>query len=124
VKSFNAYTRPHAEPVLLAEGFSLGAFLFGPFWLLAQRAWIAAAVLLCLDILLALLLPERVQIPAELALAWLVGLCGRDIVGWSLQRRGFDLAHIIAARDEDAAFARLMAARPDLVTDLPARAAG
>ncbi len=29
-------------PVLVREGFSWGAFLFGPFWLLAHRLWLPA----------------------------------------------------------------------------------
>jgi hypothetical protein len=122
VKSYNAYTRQGADPVLVAEGFSLAAFLFGPFWLLAHRAWIAGIILLCAAAVAAALLPEQVRLPAALALGWLAGLFGRELVGWSLERRGFDLAHVVAARDEDAAYARLMAARPDLVTNLPVRA--
>ncbi len=123
MRSYNAYVKQAAEPVLLAEGFSLWAFLFGGFWLLAQRAWIAAIIVLCVDIAGLMLLPDRVQLPFGLAVGWLVGLFGREIVGWSLERRGFDLAHVGAARDEDAAYARLMAARPDLATGIPVRAA-
>jgi hypothetical protein len=124
MKSFSAYLRPQSEPVLVAEGFSYAAFLFGPFWLLARRAWLTAVALLCVEIVLMVLVPDSVRVPVALALAWLVGLCGLDVVGWSLERAGYDLAHVVAARDEESGYARLMAARPDLVDDFPVRAVG
>ena len=49
-----------------------------------------------------------------MGLAWGWGVFGRDLVRWSLARRGFDEAHVIAARDADTALARLLARRPDL----------
>ena len=117
MKVFTAYTRAKTAPVLVREGFSWGALLFGPLWLFWQRAWIAGALALCAWIA-ASLLPD--PIPALLlpALAWLLGLSGNDLVRWSLERRGFLLAHVIAAANADAAFSRLLAARPDLIAGL------
>jgi hypothetical protein len=40
------------------------------------------------------------------------------MVRWSLARRGFLLAHVLAARTEDEALARLLDRRPDLLGDL------
>ena len=116
MKVYTAYTHDHAAPVLVREGFSWGAFLFGPFWLLAQRAWIAGVLLLCADIV-ALLTPAPVRGALTFALAWAAGLFGRDLVRWSLERRGYDFVHVVAAPDDDAAMARLLARRPDLITD-------
>ena len=57
-----------------------------------------------------------------IAASWLLGLFGNDIRRWALQLRGYTLAHVIAARDADGAFARLLTARPDLADlFLPAR---
>ena len=102
-------------PVLVREGFAWGAFLFGPFWLLAQRAWLAGGVILAFDLLVGLLAPDRVQTVVSLATAVLVGLLGRDMVRWTLERRGYVLSHVLAARDEEGALGRLLSARPDLV---------
>jgi hypothetical protein len=117
VKLFTAHTRAGTAPVLVREGFSWGALLFGPFWLFAHRAWIAGALALCAWIA-ASLTPD--PFPAVLlpALAWLLGVSGSDLVRWSLERRGFLLAHVIAGANADAAFARLLAARPDLLAEL------
>jgi hypothetical protein len=106
--------RAGTEPVLLREGFSFWALVFGPFWLAFHRAWIPAVLFLCAG-LAATLLPAPLATAAPLALAWATGLFGRDMVRWSLARRGWLLAHVIAADDEEAALARLLAARPELV---------
>ncbi len=50
-----------------------------------------------------------------LALGWAQGLFGHDLVRWSLARRGFLLAHVVAGRDGDEALARLLGNRPDLI---------
>jgi hypothetical protein len=100
--------------VLVREGFSWGALLFGPVWLLARRAWIPAALAWCVWIAAALL-PEPMDALVLLALHWLLGLVGRDLLRWSLGLRGFLLEHVIAATDEDAAFGRLLEQRRDLL---------
>ena len=119
MRVWTAHTRAHAAPVLVREAFSWGALLFGPFWLLAHRAWIAGVLLLCLwagFVLVGLaLVPAPLRGVLMLALAWLQGLCGRDLLRWSLARRGFLLAHVVAARNRDDALARLLERRPDLV---------
>ena len=116
MRIYTAHTSDDAAPVLVREGFSWGAFLFGPFWLFAQRAWIAGLLVLCADIAV-LLTPAPVRGVLTLAVAWVAGLFGRDLVRWSLGRRGYDFVHVIAADDDDAAMARLLARRPDLITD-------
>ncbi len=61
------------------------------------------------------LAPQEWRAALGLALAVLLGLFGHDLRRWSLARRGFLLAHVVAARDQDEAMARLLAARPDLI---------
>ena len=55
VKIYTALLKPDAEPVLVREGFAWGALFFGPLWLAAHRAWIAAAISLAAYILIAVL---------------------------------------------------------------------
>ena len=114
MRIYTAHLRDKAPPVLLREGFSFGAFLFGPFWLLAQRAWIPGILLLCLEVALAAL-PRPACSVVGLGLAWMIGLTARDMLRWSLGRRGFLFAHVVAAEDDDRAWLRLMMARPDLI---------
>ena len=116
MKIFTAHTRPHTAPVLVREAFSWGALPFGPFWLLAHRAWIAGVLTLCLYIGL-IFVPQPWRLVLALAVAWLLGLFGRDLLRWSLSRRGFVIAHVLAARDSDAALARLLDRRPDLINE-------
>ena len=94
--------------------------LFGPLWLLAHRAWVPAALSLATYAMVQALMPPvvfSVLIPAIMVLH---GQCGNDMVGWGLERRGYLLAHIVAARSEAEAFARLLTERPDLIAWMPA----
>ena len=118
MKAYTAHLAPHRAPVLLPEAFSWAAFLFGPLWLLAHRAWLPAVLALAAPVVIAALLPPWARPFAGFAQAVLTGVLGRDWVRWSLERRGYALCHVLAARDRDAAFARLLAARPDLGTAL------
>jgi hypothetical protein len=123
VKIFTAHTKADAAPVLVREGFTWGALVFGPLWLLAQGAWLAGLLGLCLDFGAAFL-PARAAIVAWLLLAWVYGVLGRDILRWTLERRGFLLAHVVAARNADSAMARLLDHRPDLIPALVPAALG
>jgi hypothetical protein len=44
----------------------------------------------------------------------LLGLSGRDLVRWSMGRRGYTLVNAVVARNADAALLRLLDARPEL----------
>jgi hypothetical protein len=114
------HTRAERAPVLVREGFSWGALLFGPIWLFSHHAWIPGVLTFCAAVL-ALLAPEPFPPVLLAGLAWLTGVFGTDMLRWSLARRGFVLVHVVAAASEDAAFARLMAARPDLAAAEGAR---
>ena len=114
MKTFTAHLKPGRPPILVRESWSWGAFLFGPLWLIAHRAWIPAVMDVAATIVLLAALPDSVQGPALFGLAVILGLLGRDMVRWSLNRRGYTLAHVLAARDEDGALGRLLTARTDL----------
>ncbi len=114
MKTWTVHLKPDAEPVLLREGWSWGAFVFGPFWLLFQRAWVPGVLVLALTLVLTAVARQPTQGVLSLALGVLLGLLGRDLVRWSLERRGYQLAHVLAARDEGGALGRLLTARTDL----------
>ena len=101
---------PGRAPALVREGWSWGAALFGPFWLAGQRAWWPAVGWAVLWVVLGAVGSWILAV----ALAWIAGLVGWDLVRWSLGRRGYVLAHVVAGRNGDAALARLLAAREDL----------
>lgn len=109
------HLRAGAAPVLVPEKFSWGAAIFGPLWLLAHRAWVAAAIALAVIVAIGVLSWGTATIVLWLAYAWLLGLFGFDLWRWALERSGYALVHVVAARDAEGAHARLLAARPDLV---------
>jgi hypothetical protein len=114
VKIYAALLKSGAEPILVREGFTWGALMFGPFWLAAHRAWIAAALSLAAYLLIAVLVP-RPAVPILVAgLAFILGLTGHDLRRWALEHRGYLLVHVLAAANRDDAFLRLMNIRPDL----------
>lgn len=114
MKTWTAHLHATKPPVLLKEGFAWGAYIFGPLWLLAQRAWVPAALAIAFYAAVAVFCEERVTVLAWLLANWCLGLWGHDLQRWALSLRGFTLAHVVAARDADGAFVRLLSARPDL----------
>lgn len=115
MKTWTAHTRPGREPVLVQEGFSLGAFLFGPAWLLlGWGAWIVA--LACFAATLGLEETRLVPGWAGFALPVLFGVFGRDLVRLDLRIRGWRVTHVVAAPDGDAALLRLIDRHPGLVS--------
>ena len=117
---YTAHLRAHTPPVLVHEGFAWGALVFGPLWLFAHRVWIAGILVLVADGLIAALPSAALRLALAVALAWLLGLFGQDLRRWSLARRGFVFAHVVAADGPDAALSRLLTRRPDLVVQATA----
>lgn len=115
MKIYAAHLGPAAAPVLLREGFAWGGLLCGPLWLAAHRAFVPACLLLLAWAVALALTPAPLHGPLALLLALFAGTCGQDMRGWDLERRGRHLVRVIAAPDADAALARLLAARPDLI---------
>jgi hypothetical protein len=114
VKIYAALLKPDSEPVLVREGFAWGALFLGPLWLAVHRAWIAAAITLAAYVLLAALAPGPADAILAVGLALILGFTGHDLRCWAMERRGYLLAHVLAAGDRDDAFARLLNLRPDL----------
>ena len=114
MKFWTAHIRSGTAPVLVREGFSWGALIFGPLWLAAHRAWIAAVLTVAASVLILALTPDGTTVVLLAALILLLGLSGHDLHRWSLERRGYLLTQIVAAHDESEALARLLTRRPDL----------
>jgi hypothetical protein len=114
VNFWTAHIRAGATPVLVREGFSWGALLFGPIWLAAHRAWIAAVLSAVLIVLILLLTTGGFAVLLLCGLMLLLGLSGHDLRRWSLDHRGYLLAQVVAARTELDALAGLLERRPDL----------
>jgi hypothetical protein len=102
-------------PLLVPDAFSFGAFLFGPLWLALNRAWIPAVLSLVASVLIVELTAPPAGLVLLLGLMVLLGLSGRDLVRWSLGRRGYTLVHAVVARNADAALVRLLDARAELI---------
>ena len=111
---WTAHTRAGTAPVLVREGFSWGALIFGPLWFAAHRAWIAAALSLAAFILIVVLANDGIATALLATLVVLLGLSGHDLRRWSLDLRGYLLAQVVVARDELEALERLLERRPDL----------
>jgi hypothetical protein len=114
VKFWTAHIRAGAAPILVREGFSWGALLFGPLWLAVHRTWIAAALTLAAFVLIVVLAEADVAAVLLTALIVLLGLSGHDLRRWSLDHRGYLLAQVLVARNELEALGRLLDRRPDL----------
>lgn len=118
MRVYTAHLHDSRMPRLVREGFSLGAFLFGPLWLFAHRAWIAGiiglAILIGLMRLAAWMPGSSIPLVLLLGHAALMGWNGRDLCRWSLTRRGYTQRYVVAGRDADAAYARLLARDPSL----------
>ncbi|UPY37157.1 DUF2628 domain-containing protein [Sediminicoccus sp. KRV36] len=101
-------------PILIPEGFSLWAVIFGPFWLFWHRAWLAGLVVL-LGLVALNLLPGPYGTALALAAHLLLGFQAQDLRRWTLARGGWTLAHLVQGRDAEGALARLLQAEPRLL---------
>jgi hypothetical protein len=115
MNTWTAHLKRDAEPVLIKEGFSWGAFFLGPIWLAVHRAWVPAAICLAAYLLVLFLIPIAALPIVALAISWLVGLSGHDLRRWSFSHRGFLETYVLIARSESDALGRLLADRQDLV---------
>jgi hypothetical protein len=102
-------------PIVLRDGFSVAAFLFGPFWFLAKRLWVEGLAMLALVIGLGLLAPEPASSVLIFALQLVAGFEGRDRLRARLERQGLAELGVVVAPGQDMAWFRLVQQRPDLV---------
>ena len=109
-----------SDAVLVREGFNWLAFLFAPFWVLAEGLWLAALPLIAaLAALIAvpLVLGLGPLLPVVLGLGYivLVGLSANDLRRAGFASRGWRLVEVVAAPNRAQAlirFAEALAAGP------------
>ena len=91
------------------EGFCWPALFFGPFWAVWRGDWAVAAALLV--VIAAAVLPGALwlSLPLLLLAASAIGFEGNDLARWSLGRRGFAGAVLVAGRNAADAEARFLA---------------
>jgi hypothetical protein len=128
MRIYTAYVRhggldPDRDVVLVKEGFSWPAFLFGPLWALARRLWLAAAgFTLALGLVEALALVVEADPTAWSALTLIVsaalGWIGNDLRRRKLERQGFVFQGVVAGDDFDAALGRFLDRSPALAREL------
>ena len=118
MRVFTTYLREDRAPVMVCEGFSFSAFVFGWIYLLWHRAWIPAALNVAAALIVFALTNRTGSLAPVFGLLVLQGLFGRDLRRWSLERSGFVAGPILAAPDEDIALARLFTMRSDLAVTL------
>jgi hypothetical protein len=104
-------SQPDREAVLVKEGFCWPAFFFSVVWALWNGMWLAAlaffiVVAVAETIAQLLGLDPITDAALSLAAALLIGGSANDLRRRSLDRRGYDLAGLVAATHEDAALRR------------------
>lgn len=113
--------------VFVRDGWSWGAFLFGPFWLMAHRHWLTGFFAL---IALALVLAGIATLPVVagakaavwLLVGWLFGIEGSSLRRFALRRGGYDEAGVIVGSAGEALEQRAFAGLGTGEAAPPARA--
>jgi hypothetical protein len=109
----------------IKEGFCWPALLLTVLWALWHRLWLVAVLFLgaeaALSGLLALAGADALATAAfNGAVAAAVGLLANDLRRWTLTRRGYEEAAIVAAPDAEAALHRYLAAKNETGSSAPA----
>ncbi|RAI42159.1 DUF2628 domain-containing protein [Rhodoplanes roseus] len=114
--------RPDGQPVdpdrvrFVRDGFSWGAFLFGPLWMIRHRLWL---VLLCWVLVMAgfgviyatISVPGGGRLLVSALIALLIGLESATLRRWTLLRSGWRDSGIVVADDLEAAEQRYFSGR-------------
>jgi hypothetical protein len=113
-----------SDPVLIREGFSWAAFLFGPVWAITNRLWIATFGMALFIIVLSALMDGLqigliVQAIVSLTVAVLFGAHGNDWNRRGLAHRGYRETGVVAARNYEEALARYLNAAPQARFSVP-----
>ena len=89
--------------VFVKEGFSLPAFVFGPFWLVAKRLWLPLALYIAAAVIVLGVLssvPGGGSILGSLLVlaALAFGLEANGLLRWGLERRGIPMIGAVAGK--------------------------
>lgn len=96
------------DAILVKQGFSWPAFLFGPLWLLCKRMWIVLLLFVALAggvtaLGVANRVPDDVVTLLGLGLHLLLGFEGNELYRWTLARRRYRERAVVAAESRLAA---------------------
>ena len=99
---YTVHLHEDQDMVLVREGFSWGAFLFGPLWALYNRLWFVAILLLLLSALFGYADEHGVTGDAtlailQLAIGILIGYQANDWRRTRLHKLGYTLVDVVAA---------------------------
>ena len=113
--------------ILVKEGFSWPALFFSVLWAIWNGLWLVALLFLLLEVGLGFLFDlflvgPVTQVVLSLLLAILIGFVANDLRRWTLSRRGFHLAGVVAERDLIAAERRFFENNPALTAGVLAPA--
>jgi hypothetical protein len=119
MKIWTVHAKGVAPPRLVKEGFSFWALLFALPWFVWHRMWLVAVLYVAGWTIFGLATAEvapEITAPIVFAGQLLVGWHARDLLRWTLRRRGWRMIGVVASADgEDAAVARLYSQRPELL---------
>ncbi len=114
MRSYTVQRPPHpGSATILPEGFSWGAFLFGPLWFLFHGLWLSAILLVLLYMAIAgaadhFAVAEGIWSIAVFTVNVLVGFNARDWWRLMLDRQGFRFVGVVQARSLEQAEWTLM----------------
>lgn len=112
--------------VIIEEGFSFGAFLVPPLWLLVHRLWVPLAgwiAAVALFVAVGRFAGSGTAILLYALVALWLGLEARQIRRWSLEASGWHFIGLVEAGDLDAAERRFLAKwikAPTIMVEPPA----
>ena len=106
------------DPVIVAEGFCWTAFFVAPIWAATHRMWFSAIGFSAAYILIFLFsdlagLDEVTALFLFIGAAAIIGFCANDLRRTSLISRGWHLAGLVAANDQDTALRRFIDLNPE-----------
>ena len=109
--------------VLVKEGFCWPALFFSVIWAIWKGLWLVALLFLLLQAALSFffsvfLVGTLTQVVLSLVLAIAIGFFANDLRRWTLSRRGFRDADVVAERNLIAAERRFFENSPGLTADL------
>lgn len=108
MRAFTLHLAPGHPPLLIREGFSWGAFVFAPFWLLRHGLWLGLLAYAAGFVAIGALLPPGWRGLLLLGLHLLAGFEARDLLRARLTRQGRGVRAVIFGMDEDTAFLRAL----------------
>lgn len=113
----SAATREAAleRAVFIPDGWSWGAFFFGPLWLFWHRHWVMGILVLVAEVALlaglgSLPMPENTAGVAHFLIAFLFGLEGSSLRRFALAKAGYAETGLVAGLDRESAEHRFFAA--------------